>query len=154
MRQQLPIAHSGILHVPQLSHNLISIKILTTSNYCCILFDSNGYLIQDLTTHHPLLSGKTSHGRYPIHTTFSYALCSALSSTSKLHSQLGHPHRSTILLLSKQFSTICTPTIFICTHCNSAKSQRLPFPSATITHISLEFIHFYRNSYVQLILLN
>lgn len=63
--QSIPVAHSGkgilstpshnftlsnILHVPYISHNLLSVHQFAKDNNCIITFDSSGYVVQDKVT--------------------------------------------------------------------------------------------------------
>ncbi|KAI0496462.1 hypothetical protein KFK09_022779 [Dendrobium nobile] len=148
----LPIHHTGqgllplpdtnrklhlqnLLHVPLLSHNLLSIHKLTSDNNCSILFDAHGFLIKDLSDNSILLRGCSRDGLYPVQTTYCsspQALHSTVSSCEPWHARLGHPNIRILQFLSSVVPTICTPpSSFICTSCNVAKSHKLPFNSST-----------------------
>ncbi|PKU67431.1 Retrovirus-related Pol polyprotein from transposon TNT 1-94 [Dendrobium catenatum] len=152
----LPIQHQGqgllplpntprklylqnILHVPALSHNLLSIHKLTTDNNCSISFDPHGYTIQDLTDHQILLRGRTRNGLYSIFTpkikTSPTALkCITESRSSPWHARLSHPHHHVLQVLAKLVPSICIPSSsFLCRSCNVGKSHKLPFVSSTTT---------------------
>ncbi|PKU75332.1 Retrovirus-related Pol polyprotein from transposon TNT 1-94 [Dendrobium catenatum] len=57
---------SQILHIPQISYNLLSISALTRDNNISISFDAHGFVIKDLQTHQVLLKGPSSKGLYPV----------------------------------------------------------------------------------------
>ncbi|PKU72052.1 Retrovirus-related Pol polyprotein from transposon TNT 1-94 [Dendrobium catenatum] len=164
--QLLPIANSGqgllptpsrklqlsqILHVPHLSHNLLSVNKLTNENSCFIVFHANGFFIKDARTNQILLQGPCRQGLYPIElrpaasyssTTHSTALHTKMIDPVLLHQRLGHPSPSTLQLLSAYFPTKRLVSSFHCSACLRAKSHRLPFSlSASKTKNVLELIH-------------
>lgn len=57
---------SHILYTPQITHNLISIHQFAKDNHCLLVFDSNGLVIQDKSTHQILYKGPCHKGLYPI----------------------------------------------------------------------------------------
>ncbi|PKU84004.1 Retrovirus-related Pol polyprotein from transposon TNT 1-94 [Dendrobium catenatum] len=165
--QLLPIANSGqgllptpsrklqlpsILHVPRLSHNLLSVNKLTHDNSCFILFDANGFIIKDARTNKTLLQGPCHQGLYPIsnRSAASFtppkhlaALHSPLLEPELLHQRLGHPSSSTLHTFSTYFpSTKKLMSSFHCSACVRAKSHRLPFTkSLSQTTTALELVH-------------
>ncbi|KAI0500178.1 hypothetical protein KFK09_018387 [Dendrobium nobile] len=54
----------NLLHVPSLSHNLLSIHKLTTDNNCSISFDALGFQITDLQDNQIILHGRSRDGLY------------------------------------------------------------------------------------------
>ncbi|KAI0519459.1 hypothetical protein KFK09_006907 [Dendrobium nobile] len=161
--QQLPIAHTGqgllptpsrklqlpkILHVPNLSHNLLYIHKLTNDNSCFVLLDANDFSIKDSRTNKLLLHRPNHHGLYPIKlsTTPSsirstIALLTTSSSSNIWHQRLGHPSTSTFRLLSTALSTSISIASSHCNTCAKAKCTRLSFSvSTTISKQCLEFI--------------
>lgn len=77
----LPISHIGtsslsvfqcslrlneVLHVPQISHNLLSVHRLCKNNNCRFICDAFGFWSQDNTTGTILLKGLCKAGLYPI----------------------------------------------------------------------------------------
>jgi len=50
-----PLRLSRFLHVPQLRHNLLSVRKLCRDNNCCVVFDSDSVLFKDKTTGEVLL---------------------------------------------------------------------------------------------------
>ncbi|KAI0501904.1 hypothetical protein KFK09_016849 [Dendrobium nobile] len=56
----------NLLHVPALTHNLLSVSKLTKDNSVSITFDSNGFEIKDIQDHQPLLRGRLHNGIYKL----------------------------------------------------------------------------------------
>lgn len=88
-----------ILHLPKLSHNLISVNKLTSDNNCLVIFDSHGYLIKDKMNHQILLRGHGSDDLYLIlssHKPTSGPSCLTASANASQvwHKRLGHPSSS------------------------------------------------------------
>ncbi|KAI0511944.1 hypothetical protein KFK09_012578 [Dendrobium nobile] len=158
---QLPIQNSGkgilptptgtlylqnLLHVPNLSFNLISIYRLTNDNKCTVKFSANGFCIQDSTTGQTLLRGPCVNGLYPIRstaTTANLALFSAQEVYNLWHRRLGHPARQTLQTARIYIPAICkTSYNNHCNACNVAKSRRLPFTSSnTTTSHCFDLVH-------------
>ncbi|PKU67898.1 Retrovirus-related Pol polyprotein from transposon TNT 1-94 [Dendrobium catenatum] len=141
-----------LLHVPTLSHNLISVNRLINDNSCSVIFYSNGFTIKDSRTNWTLLQGPSHRGLYPIKS--SSSLQSSVSSTDQAlhtttvnatqwHQRLGHPAISTQRLLSTVLPTsTLSNTSFHCSACVRAKSHRLSFIlSSPKTTKCLQLIH-------------
>ncbi|PKU65807.1 Retrovirus-related Pol polyprotein from transposon TNT 1-94 [Dendrobium catenatum] len=153
---QLPIANSGkgilptpdrklqlphILHVPKLTHNLISVSRLLKDNLCYIVFDKSGFILKDSQTHQTLLRDPSKHGLYPIN------LPLTLNPTPFMflhwHRRHGHPSLTTQQRLSVtlKFSTT-HPSKHHCDSCVRAKCHRLPFSLSKSTSTKcLELLH-------------
>ncbi|KAI0525156.1 hypothetical protein KFK09_004548 [Dendrobium nobile] len=58
----------NLLHVPSLTHNLLSISKLTSDNKVSICFDANGFVIKDVQDQRPLLLGQLCNGLYRLRT--------------------------------------------------------------------------------------
>ncbi|PKU79088.1 Retrovirus-related Pol polyprotein from transposon TNT 1-94 [Dendrobium catenatum] len=113
----------NLLHVPSISHNLLSIHRLTSDNHCSISFDASGFQIKDLKDNQILLRGSCRNGLYPLtvgSSTTQHAFRSAHSAAPPWHARLGHPH---------------------CKFCNMAKSHRLPFSASNHVTTPLQLIH-------------
>ncbi|PKU65158.1 Retrovirus-related Pol polyprotein from transposon TNT 1-94 [Dendrobium catenatum] len=144
----IPIAHSGagilptperklqlsnLLHLPDISHNLISISNLVKDNNISISFDPNGYHVKDLQTHRVLLRGPCRAGLYPIKIKKFEQSKTALNTSSRhlpnWHQRLGHPHQRILATISKQNPSLCiVDKNNICNSCNACKSHKLEFP--------------------------
>ncbi|PKU66893.1 Retrovirus-related Pol polyprotein from transposon TNT 1-94 [Dendrobium catenatum] len=120
-----------LLHVPSLTHNLLSIQKLTADNDCSVCFDTFGFTIKDNRTNQTILKGRSRDGLYVIPSTTISALHNQHKSTTTWHARLGHPHLQLLQHLARHNSTICisTSTSFQCDSCNVAKSHKLSFTS-------------------------
>ncbi|PKU61899.1 Retrovirus-related Pol polyprotein from transposon TNT 1-94 [Dendrobium catenatum] len=136
----------NLLHVPSLTHNLLSVSKLTTDNSVSITFDANGFTIKDLQDHRPLLHGRLHNGLYQIKLS-SDTRHTALTATKPFghswHSRLGHPNHSILSILANRFTEISSiPSSFCCISCNSAKSHKIVFnKNVSITTSPFELIH-------------
>ncbi|KAI0508127.1 hypothetical protein KFK09_014261 [Dendrobium nobile] len=119
-----------LLHVPNLSFNLISIHRLTKDNNYVVLFSANEFKIQDSKTGRSLLTGPCRDGLYPIRT------ASRLSQLAFFSAQ------ATVSSLLKYIPYICNKNSSHCNSCRLAKSQRLPFArSISCTSQPFDLLH-------------
>ncbi|PKU70208.1 Retrovirus-related Pol polyprotein from transposon TNT 1-94 [Dendrobium catenatum] len=120
-----------LLHVPSLTHNLLSIQKLTADNDCSVCFDTFGFTIKDNQTNQTILRGRSRDGLYVIPSTSSPSFHNQHKSTTTWHARLGHPHLQQLQHLARHNSTICisTSSSFQCDSCNVAKSHKLSFNS-------------------------
>ncbi|PKU75385.1 Retrovirus-related Pol polyprotein from transposon TNT 1-94 [Dendrobium catenatum] len=146
--QSIPIAHTGqgilptpnrklslspLLHVPQVSHNLLSVHRLTSDNDFIVSFTPHGYRIKDGKTKRSILSGSCRDGLYsiPTHSSSSPQAYIATVSSSAWHSRLGHPHPAVLSRIASSFPSLkISITSNVCHSCQTAKSHRLPFLSS------------------------
>lgn len=56
----------NVLHVPQLSANLLSIHQLSKDNKCQIIFDADNVVVQDNTSIKLMYHGWSKNGMYPL----------------------------------------------------------------------------------------
>ncbi|KAI0527262.1 hypothetical protein KFK09_002861 [Dendrobium nobile] len=110
--RHLPIAHTGpdllptptrklllhnLLHLPQLSYNLLSVSNLAKENNIYILFDASSFQINDRTTNSVILSSPCHDGIYSISPNSTrpqhvIALSATIPDSFHWHHRLGHPH--------------------------------------------------------------
>ncbi|PKU74388.1 Retrovirus-related Pol polyprotein from transposon TNT 1-94 [Dendrobium catenatum] len=117
----------NLLHVPALTHNLLSVSKLTSDNSVSISFDANGFVIKDLQDQRPLLRGLLHNGLYQIRLQPEQpiALTARTNSTDLWHARLGHPNKQLLSVLSTYIPTLKNvPISFICKSCNVAKSHK------------------------------
>lgn len=141
---------SNLLHVPNLSYNLLSVHHLTNDNNCFITFDANGYFIFDRKTNQLLLKGPCHQGLYVIKSAIApttqdrhLALLSTHSISNLWHKRLDHPSKSTLSTLSHSNQDICISfPLNSCDACQMAKSNKLHFSLSTSKSCKpLELIH-------------
>ncbi|CAL9006084.1 unnamed protein product [Prunus brigantina] len=144
---------SKVLHVPQLTANLLSVYQLCHDNNCRMIFDTSGFLIQDKVTNKKLLQGKSEHGLYPIPTSLSSVGTGSCSSSigassqaarsqtsaflgqkvrsSLWHSRLGHPTNEVVqlMLTAAQIPVVSDSISKLCSFCLDGKMHRLPVSS-------------------------
>ena len=140
-----------VLHVPQLSTNLISVSKFCTDNAVFFEFHSTHFFVKDQVTKQTFLKGWLRDGLYEFSSSSSTHAFVSTSSVPTLtpgaiwHPRLGHPAAS---ILSKALAS-CNPSISFqinkiapCKICPLAKSHSLPY-SLSSSHASqpLALIH-------------
>ena len=140
-----------VLHVPQLSTNLISVSKFCTDNAVFFEFHSTHFFVKDQVTKQTLLKGWLRDGLYEFpsssstHAFVSTSSVPALTPGAIWHSRLGHPATP---ILSKALAS-CNPSVSFqinkiapCKICPLAKSHSLPY-SLSSSHASqpLALIH-------------
>jgi Reverse transcriptase (RNA-dependent DNA polymerase)/gag-polypeptide of LTR copia-type/GAG-pre-integrase domain len=136
---------NNILHVPEITKNLLSVSQLTVDNNVNIEFSSDCCFIKDKATNQILLHGILHKGLYKLLSAQNNAVFQVShSSTDQWHYRLGHCSSSVLdlLLKNKSISSQKPSKASFCSDCHTAKAHRLPFtPSTTIATKPLEVIH-------------
>ena len=117
----------GILRVPDLSSNLLSIHKLCLQNNAFCYFDADRFSIQDLISGKILYEGLSKDGVYPIPASSSLSSNSS-TSTAYTTSQV-HPTSPALALSSANFAQI------------SLWHKRLGHPSAKLLHSAIQFVN-------------
>ncbi|KAM7509738.1 hypothetical protein LguiB_008613 [Lonicera macranthoides] len=113
---------SSVLHLPQLSFNLISVSQLTRKLNCCISFFPDYCLFQDLMTKKIIGKGHESGGLYILDTSIPKSVaCSGVTSAFKAHCRLRHPSLPLLKELCPQFNKVSS---LDCESCQFAKHHR------------------------------
>ena len=148
-----PLKLNHILHVPEISSNLLSVYQFCKDKNCSFIFTDTSFLIKDNLTGMTLLQGRSKNGLYPLQInlfhqnkgSFPTALASVRVSSNTWHHRLGHPALQVMHLL---FSTHSLPVdgskrlSSLCMACPMGKSSKLPFsPSNSTASKPLELIH-------------
>ncbi|KAI4380894.1 hypothetical protein MLD38_007032 [Melastoma candidum] len=82
-----------VLYVPDLKHNLLSIKKLCLDNDCIVEFDTSSFLIKDRRTGSTLLHQQTNHPLYPVRLAPPLSPTALITTSAPIwHARLGHPH--------------------------------------------------------------
>lgn len=134
---------SDVLYVPSFPFQLLSVKKLTSSLNCEVLFTPSKVIFQDLVTKKMIGEGFLINGLYYFFPDSKSSKCFKATSSSGhehllWHRRLGHPSEST-------FSKI-TPSLpremHDCEICHYSKSTRLPFNlSLSKTTQAFELVH-------------
>ncbi|KAI4303074.1 hypothetical protein MLD38_038749 [Melastoma candidum] len=120
---------TDVLYVPQLCHNLISIKRLCHDNFCSVEFDGSSFVVKDRRTGTELLRQQNEGAQYRLPLTTGSSK-TALATIVDWHSRLCHPHSDVVRKLG-QLRRL--PHVFnktdhhYCNSCALGKSRRLPF---------------------------
>ncbi|GJV09216.1 putative RNA-directed DNA polymerase [Tanacetum coccineum] len=168
----LPILHIGsskvyspqktfslknILHVPEISHNLLSVQKFCHDNDVFFEFHTSYFVVKDESTHTTLLTGPSKHGLYTITlpqlksiNKVSFSVVRA--SPTIWHRRLGHPHQRLLRSMLSNFSLPVTNKSLssFCNSCPLGKSSKLPlFESGFRTQKSDVYSTF--KSFVQMV---
>lgn len=65
--KKIPLSFSTIYHIPQLKHNLLSIKTLYNNNHISVYFNSFSIYIKNKTTEKIFLQNTNNNTLYPIY---------------------------------------------------------------------------------------
>lgn len=147
----MPISHIGhstltcsslklnnVLHVPNLSKNLLSVYRLVWDNGMFVEFHRHCFFVKDKVTRRILLSGRSRGGLYPI----PFARTSSLSrhasassvTSSRWHQHLGHPTNNVVQSVVKSHELSCTSdnSSLVCDACQCAKSRQLSYSASLV----------------------
>ena len=151
--KSLPIKHIGttqlstptttfrlnnVLHVPDISNNLLSIHKFTNDINTFMEFHPSLFHVKDLALRRLLLQGPSKHGLYPFpslsnkRSFFPHARIGERTSFTNWHSRLGHPAFKIVSSIISRFGlpTVANKNEPACSACLSAKSKQLPFYSS------------------------
>jgi hypothetical protein len=135
-----------ILHVPQITKNLLSIQKFTSDNNVYVEFHPSCFFVKDPTLGKILHRGLSRHGLY--HWFTPATAPPSIFSTSRTsfvdwHARLGHPvDRIVRHVLSKfQLPYVPNKKLIVCPDCQHGKSHQLPFlPSEHKSSAPLDLI--------------
>ncbi|GJV05450.1 putative RNA-directed DNA polymerase [Tanacetum coccineum] len=144
----LPILHIGsskvyspqkmfslknILHVPEISHNLLSVQKFCHDNDVFFEFHNSYFVVKDESTHTTLLTGPSKHGLYTItlpqlKSINKVSFSAVRASPTIWHRRLGHPHQRLLRSMLSNFSLPVTNKSLssFCNSCPLGKSSKLP----------------------------
>ena len=161
--QGLPIKHLGsaslsfpnasfklsdVLHVPQITKNLLSVSKFTSDNDVYFEFHKFFFYVKDLQSGRILLKGKRNHGLYsllppPVSSASPAAYLGVRTSLDGWHSRLGHPSLRIVrqVIAKNNLDLLRSSASSICHACQLGKSHRLPFYlSASVSTQPLDLI--------------
>jgi transposase InsO family protein len=158
----LPVAHIGttslstphsslilkdVLHVPQITKNLVSVQKFTSDTNTFFEFHPDYFLVKDRPTRKLLLHGLSNNGLYSFSSATPHSPPSAFlgerTSIDGWHSRLGHPAFPVVSRIISRFGLPASNKGHSsCSACLSSKSKQLPF-SLSINRVSkpLELIY-------------
>lgn len=136
-----PLRLNNVLHVPQMTTNLLSVNQFCKDNNCYFIFTDLGFCVKDNLTRRTLLQGQNKDRLYPLQISrsqgnFPFTSTTLLSNrvgSSIWHHRLGHPanHIFHLMLNKNNLPLLGTPHLpSICVSCQIGKSKRLPFNSS------------------------
>ncbi|KAF7839048.1 Retrovirus-related Pol polyprotein from transposon TNT 1-94 [Senna tora] len=140
-----------ILHVPEISKNLISISKFARDNHVYFEFHPDDCFVKSQANNQILLKGRDKQGLYVFDnlnfasqdtvTPFSAHTASLTSSNTSSqfhlwHNRLGHPSSSVVktVLNTCNLNTINKDVHFFCEPCCMSKIHALPFPSSSSSY--------------------
>ena len=143
---------NNMLHVPNISTNLLSMHHFANDNNCLFIFVSSSFCFKDKATGKMLFRGQSKNGLspFPIHRTTTNKIrpttyVGERVSTSIWHSRLGHPMLPVLQHLASASLLPVTGTTklpSVCTEYQMGKSKKLPFSiSSSISSQPLDLIH-------------
>ena len=144
---QQPLKLKQVLHVPEITKNLLSVSRLTLDNQVYLEFHSGYCLLKDKVTGRTLLQGNLSEGLYQFHgggfQGFKGHPNALVATKETWHRKLGHPS-SRVLDIVLNSSNIKTKEddLPFCESCQYGKSHKLPFQnSQSHAENPLDLIH-------------
>jgi hypothetical protein len=137
-----------VLHVPQITKNLLSIQKFTSDNNVYVEFHPSCFFVKDCISGEILHQGLSRHGLY--HWFSPMAAPPSILSSSRTtfvdwHARLGHPADRIVhtVLSTFQLPFISNKKQTICPACQHDKSHQLPFLSSeTKSTVPLELIFY------------
>jgi histone deacetylase 1/2 len=140
-----PLALHNILHVPNITKNLLSAHKLSKDNSVFIEIHPFHFIVKDRDSRRRVLQGKCdSSGLYPIHPSrinagkcAMFSASSATTSKEQWHRRLGHPSLqvvNSILRINNLKFCNNSAHAHVCNACQMAKSHQLSFPISN--HVS------------------
>ncbi|PKU73769.1 hypothetical protein MA16_Dca020768 [Dendrobium catenatum] len=117
----------NILHVPSISHNLLSVSRLTSDNNISISFTANEFVIKNLQDNQVLLRGPIRNGLFHIKVPSNHkaaALHTVQEPKISWHDRLGHPNVGKLRKLATQIPDISSSSFHsVCISCSVSKSK-------------------------------
>lgn len=132
---------NGVLHVPHITKNLISISKFTKDNDVILEFHPFFCVIKDRHTRLPLLQASLSNGLYNLNLN-PHALVGERVSTSMWHARLGHTSPTiTRFVINSNGLPTSSNKLGICDACCKAKAHVLPFAPSSCANAPLQVVH-------------
>ncbi|GKB10890.1 gag/pol polyprotein [Tanacetum coccineum] len=123
----------NILHVPEISHNLLYVLKFCHDNDVFFEFYTSYFVVKDESTHTTLLTGPSKHGLYTItlpqqKSINKVSFLAVRASPTIWHRRLGHPYQRLLRSMLSNFSLPVTNKSLssFCNSCPLGKSSKLP----------------------------
>jgi histone deacetylase 1/2 len=143
-----PLALRNILHVPNITKNLLSVHKFSRDNDVFFEYHPWHFSIKDWQSRRSLLDGRCESGLYSIKSTdlpvLKHALAARSTTYSHWHARLGHPAPQVVrsILHLNKLSCSRDNSSSVCDACQLAKSHQLPYTHSIHRSTSpLEIIH-------------
>jgi hypothetical protein len=135
----------NILFVPSLIKNLISVRRFTTDNQVILAFDHFGLSVKDLKTEEVLAHYNSTSDLHPLPGASTSTPHTRIASVHLWDRQLGHPNKTTLSSLLRDFdipSSSVPHDSSLCNACQCGNHVRLPFGTSSIfSTFPLELLH-------------
>jgi hypothetical protein len=142
-----PLALRNILHVPDISKNLLSVHKFSRNNDVFFEYHPLHFFVKDRQWRQALLEGRCESGLYPIKpsnaASLHHALLSRSANRAQWHACLGHPSNQTVqsILCLNNILYASESSLPVCNACQLAKSHQLPYSTSLHhSHDPLELI--------------
>jgi histone deacetylase 1/2 len=130
-----PLHLKNVLHVPSVTHNLLSVRKLSRDNNVFVEFHPFDVFVKDRVTRDVLLRGRCRQDLYsPDDPVVSQVFSGVRTSSSQWHSRLGHPASSIVSHVLQRHdlpTTSSHKSLAVCDACQQGKSHQLPFVSSS-----------------------
>ena len=128
------------LYMPNFSSNLLSVSKITKDLNCCVIFEPNKVIFQDILTGKKIGEGRLHNGLYFLDSTNQALRVEEDRGHQKLwHARLGHPPSN---ILCKMIPNMKFSDFKQCRACNLGKQTKLPFVhSETCYNETFDLIH-------------
>jgi hypothetical protein len=143
-----PLVLRNILHVPNITKNLLSVHKFSQDNDIFFEYHPWHFFIKDRQWRKSLQDGRCESGLYPIKSTnfpvLKHALAARSTTYSHWHARLGHPAPQVVqsILHLNELSCSRDSSSSVCNVCQLAKTHRLPYTHSVHCSTSpLEIIH-------------
>jgi histone deacetylase 1/2 len=140
-----PLYLKNVLHVPEVTRSLLSVKKLTRDNNVFVEFHPDDVFVKDRDSREVVLSGRSQGELYPIGAPPLQVFSSVRVSSAKWHCRLGHPASPVVQHVLHRHALPIVPSNknnLVCDTCQQGKSHQLPFPVSThVIKTPLELIY-------------
>jgi len=131
-----------LLHVPNMTKNLISVSKFAKDNNVFFEFYSDYFLVKQQDTNRIILQGKLKYGLYvfpPFTHKLKPTVCNisvnfVCSKFQPWHNRLGHASYNTVNIIMKLCKVPCIKDSVFCENCTIAKHHQLPLHDSEIVY--------------------